>query len=71
VHSISWPDSCNKVTAGLKNITCFGVKISNQILKDNKIFGMGWKKLFFNPHLDSSGEKKNSRYNIQGDLPKK
>jgi hypothetical protein len=55
----------------LKNITCFGVKISNQILKDNKIFRIGWKKLFFNPHLDSSGEKKNSRYNIQGDLPKK
>jgi len=29
---------------------------------------MGWKKLFFNPHLDSPGEKKNSNYNIKGGL---
>src|SRR5437016_11233320 len=29
---------------------------------------MGWKKLFFNPPLDSPGEKKNSSYNIKGGL---
>jgi len=29
---------------------------------------MGWKKLFFNPHLDSPGERKNSNYNIKGGL---
>jgi hypothetical protein len=39
--------------AGLKNITCFGVKISNQTLKDNQISELQWKNLFFNPTLDS------------------
>jgi hypothetical protein len=41
--------------------------MSNQILKVTiRPSGMGWKKLFFNPPLDSPGEKKNSSYNIKG-----
>jgi hypothetical protein len=31
-----------------------------------RLSGMGWKKLFFNRPLDSSGERKNSIYNING-----
>jgi hypothetical protein len=33
VQSSSWPELCSKVTARLKNITCLGVKMSNQIFK--------------------------------------
>jgi hypothetical protein len=46
----------NKSNAGLKNITCFGVKMSNQTLKYNPITKLQWKNLFFNHTLDSSGD---------------
>ena len=42
--------------AGLKNITCFGVNMSNQTLKDNPITKFQWKNLFFNYTLDSEGD---------------
>jgi hypothetical protein len=43
--------------------------MSNQILKVIiRPSEMGWKKLFFNPLLDSPGEKKNSNYNIKGGI---
>src|ERR687885_1196483 len=35
VHSSSCPSSCSESIIGLKNITCFGVRISNQIFNDD------------------------------------
>src|ERR687885_683865 len=53
VHSSSCPSSRNKSIIGLKNITCFGVRISNQIFKDSYGSILSWKKLFFNQDLHS------------------